>query len=575
MLENRVLIIQEDFRERVEMTEALEQAGFKVDSVQSGSDAENAVFRQKFFLVVADIDTPEFSVLDFLNRINVEAPETKIMVVSLRPLVEEAVSLMKHGAFDFVVKPLSMEQLILTARHLMSKIVDSEKAANNDADTKSLPGRKNHIEIITCDKSMLRLLNLAKRVADSTASVLIQGESGTGKELFARFVHENSKRKNMPFVALNCAALPENLLESEMFGHEKGAFTGAVARKEGKFEIAHKGTLFLDEITEMQYHLQAKLLRVIQEKVVDRLGGTQPVEVDVRIVATTNRDVKESIRQNQFREDLYYRLNTIPLVIPPLRNRIGDLKLLCDYFIQKYTKIDARDVKGMTPEAFDLLSRQKFSGNVRELENIIHRAVLLAQDELIAPEDLMMEDFQTEFSEGTYKPSVAASGEKNDVVFSDNLSSSSVENTLNTGSANAGNALNTGNTANAENTTYGGSADNSPSNVENASYSGSADDSPSNTVNDPSLTPSTHSSSNPVIHPNDHLSSSSSENKANNDNPDDFYQKMPPSSLKEMEERMIFNTLDKTQGNRTHAAQILGISVRTLRNKLNEYKEKQ
>ncbi|MCK4768037.1 MAG: sigma-54-dependent Fis family transcriptional regulator, partial [Desulfobacula sp.] len=238
---------------------------------------------------------------------------------------------------------------------------------------------------------------------------------------------------------------------------EKGAFTGAIARKMGKFELAHKGTLFLDEITEMQFHLQAKLLRVLQEKVVDRVGGIEPVDVDVRVIATTNREVKEAVEKNDFREDLFYRLNTIPLVIPSLKDRMGDLEILCKFFVKKYCEIDGRHVKGMTSGAVSLLKRHPFSGNVRELENIIHRAVLLAESDLIEPKDLLIDMVESK----------------------ENLSDPSV---------------------------------------------------------DQGLGPE-------------------------------------PSSLKEMEQKMIFKTLDQTEGNRTHAAKILGISVRTLRNKLNEYKE--
>jgi two-component system response regulator FlrC len=304
---------------------------------------------------------------------------------------------------------------------------------------------------------MERLLNLAARVADSTASVLIQGESGTGKELFARFIHEQSNRRKMPFVAVNCAALPETLLESELFGHEKGAFTGALSKKPGKFELANRGTLLLDEITEMPFHLQAKLLRVLQEKVVDRVGGTAPVPVDVRVVSTTNRDIREAIADKAFREDLYYRLNTIPLVIPPLRDRLGDLAPLCDCFIRKYSILDARGVKSMTGKAVEVLRHQPFAGNVRELENIIHRAVLLCDTDTIDVRDLLLDG----------EPPQDDTAEK---------------------------------------------------------QSG-------------------------------------------------FPHDMALSPLREMEERMIFHTLDKTEGNRTHAAKILGISVRTLRNKLNEYKK--
>lgn len=482
MGEQRVLIIEHDFRERMEITRLLEGIGYKVDTIQEGSHALSAVMDKEFLLVIADIDTPGFSALDLLKRVKNSRPLTEVMVISEQPLVEEAVALMREGALDFIVKPISMEQIELCVKRLSAKRREREK--NNTVSTK-----QRSVEIITCDKGMQRVLNLAKRVADSSASVLIMGESGTGKELFARFVHLNSRRHSMPFVALNCSALPDTLLESELFGHEKGAFTGAISRKEGKFELANNGTLFLDEITEMQYHLQAKLLRVVQEKTVDRLGGTEPVDIDVRIIATTNRDIKEAIRNGEFREDLYHRLNTIPLTIPPLRQRKGDLKLLCDYFIKKYSIIDARDVKGMTPEAYEILRSQKFTGNVRELQNMIHRAVLLAEDDMIKPQDLLVDDF----TEYTSENSLSLESKK----------SLPDENPLN--------------------------------------WNGPHGNLPEGHIGKP-LDVSAYL--------------------------------MEPAPLRDMEERMIYHTLDHTEGNRTHAAKLLGISVRTLRNKLNEYKEK-
>ena len=451
MPERRILIIEPDFRERMTLTEVLENAGFKIDGCQDFALADSDMLDREYGLVIADIDTPGFFARMYLDQVKETYPETQILFLSKSPVLEDAVDLMKHGAMDFLVKPFAVEQIELCAK----KVLNQKKPVQG---SEKLSSPKSSVEIITNDKNMLRLLNLSRKVADSSASVLIQGESGTGKELFARFIHEYSKRKDMPFIALNCAALPEALLESELFGHEKGAFTGAISRKPGKFELAHKGTLFLDEITEMQFHLQAKLLRVIQEKKLDRLGGVEPVEVDVRILASTNRDAKSAIKDGVFREDLYYRLNTIPITIPPLRKRSDDLRLLCDHFIKKYAVIDARDVKAMTKKAFSLLSIQKFKGNVRELENIIHRAVLLSEGDMIEPHDLMMEDIvQTE----------EAGGEG-----------------------------------------------------------------------------------------------------------DDFPINMKPAPLREMEEKMIYHTLERTEGNRTHAAKILGISVRTLRNKLNEYKEK-
>lgn len=458
----RVLIIQEGPKDRIAQTRLFEGLGFLVDAVPDGLEARDRFFQNKPDMILADMGTPNFNPYEFLKIVHKSGTDSQIVFLSRDPVVKDAVELMKQGAFDYFVTPVEDEQLELSAKSVLA-------LKSEDVQKKSAPGGRPPVEIITGNPLMEAVMNLARRVADSTASVLIQGESGTGKELFARFIHEKSGRHSCPFVAVNCAALPENLLESELFGHEKGAFTGAISTKIGKFELAHNGTLFLDEITEMQIHLQAKLLRVLQEKSVDRVGGSHPVSVDVRIIATTNQDVHTAIREGRFREDLYYRLNTIPLVIPPLRERIDDLEILCDYFIGKYSKIDARGVKGLTKEAIRVLKSHPFSGNVRELENIIHRAVLLADSDRIKTEDLLLD------------PSGPAAG--------------------------------------------------SPSGR-----------------SDPASPPAGVSESPPVS-------------------------PKEPVSLREMEQQMIYSTLDRTEGNRTHAAKILGISVRTLRNKLNEYRD--
>lgn len=458
----RILIILEDPKERRTYVDLFENLGFLVDALPNGDGVFNYLTEKKPDVVVADDATPEFSAIEFLQQVLTDGLTCKTIIITPEPVVDYAVSLMKYGAMDYLIKPVDLRQLELSVRKsLMAGSAGSvEKAGAAKAAGQEKKQSKNikPVKIITQDPKMEQLLALASRVADSSASVLIQGESGTGKELFARYLHEKSNRAAQPFIAVNCAALPENLLESELFGHEKGAFTGAISQKAGKFELANKGTLFLDEITEMQFHLQAKLLRVLQEKVVDRVGGIQSVDVDVRVIATTNRDARGAVDNQDFREDLFYRLNTIPLIIPPLRDRFKDLPRLCEFFIKKYCKIDGRHVKGMTKQVQTLLMNHGFPGNVRELENIIHRAVLLAEADEIRPQDLLMEG--VEF--------VCDSAE---------------------------------------------SPEGNPS-VETAS-----------------------------------------------------------GSLKAMEQKMIFKTLDQTEGNRTHAAKILGISVRTLRNKLNEYKE--
>ncbi len=455
----RILIILEDPKERRTYVDLFENHGFLVDALPNGDGVFNYLTEKKPDVVVADDATPEFSAIEFLQQVSADGLTCKTIIITPEPVVDYAVSLMKYGAMDYLIKPVDLRQLELSVRKsLMVNPVEKAGSVGPAGQDKKEFQNKKPVKIITQDPKMEQILALASRVADSSASVLIQGESGTGKELFARYLHEKSNRASQPFIAVNCAALPENLLESELFGHEKGAFTGAMSQKAGKFELANKGTLFLDEITEMQFHLQAKLLRVLQEKVVDRVGGTQPVDVDVRVIATTNRDAREAVDNQAFREDLFYRLNTIPLIIPPLRERFKDLTLLCEFFIKKYCKIDGRHVKGMTKEVHTLLMNHGFPGNVRELENIIHRAVLLAEFDEIRPQDLLMEGVEP----------VCDSPHTSGEIQAVDLAS---------------------------------------------------------------------------------------------------------GSLKEMEQKMIFKTLDHTEGNRTHAAKILGISVRTLRNKLNEYKE--
>ncbi|MBU3952795.1 MAG: sigma-54 dependent transcriptional regulator, partial [Proteobacteria bacterium] len=309
---HRIFIILENPKERMAYVGLFEDLGFLVDAVPDGTTALEYLVENKPDIVIADDTTPGFPAIEFLKTIADTQLDCKTIIITPEPVVDYAVNLMRHGAMDYLVKPVDLRQLELSARRaLLSKIVDVPQ------EEKRVRNQNKQATIITQDPGMLNLLKLASRVADSSASILIQGESGTGKELFAKYLHEKSRRHAGPFVAINCAALPENLLESELFGHEKGAFTGAISRKLGKFELASQGTLFLDEITEMQFHLQAKLLRVIQERVVDRVGGTEPVEVDVRVIATTNRNAMEAVESGSFRKDLYYRLNTIPLVIPP------------------------------------------------------------------------------------------------------------------------------------------------------------------------------------------------------------------------------------------------------------------
>jgi len=445
----KILLVETDHRERSVLYKEMAGWGVQAVTARNGDEAAQRVTTDVFDLVISEFEVPGLGGIDFIRHIKSKHPDTKILCISRQASVEDAVAAMKAGALDFIVKPIEHTYL----RFIVESAFKKNGVPENDRIRK-----ERSVSICTQNRAMLDLLDLAKQVAGSTASILIQGESGTGKELFARVIHDSSPRRNRSFIAVNCAALPESLLESELFGHEKGAFTGAVSKKPGKFELADRGTILLDEITEMQLHLQSKLLRIIQEREVDRVGGLHPVKVDVRIIATSNRDVREAIKKGAFREDLYYRLNTIPLKIPPLRDRLDDVEPLVAYLIDKYNEIDARNVKSLTKGALNALQKLPFRGNVRELENIIQRAILLSDGQTIKEKDLFLGDGES--------PIPLAADNRGDVTVD-------------------------------------------------------------------AMT----------------------------------------GPLKEVEKKMIFHTLGKTKGNRTHAAKILGISVRTLRNKLNEYRE--
>lgn len=433
-----VLIVDHDLAEVKHLSSALRGRGHLPIATDTARSAMNLARRDTPGLVLVNMNGEPGPVLELIEMTQSLQPQPPVVVMSLKPRLEDAVMAMKKGAYDFWVKPLSGERL--------GKVIDLfESKASRPSRSSDGPS----LDIISQDPSVLRLKAIVQKVAPSNATLFIQGESGTGKELFARYVHRHSKRREKPFVALNCAALPETLLESELFGHEKGAFTGAIKTKEGKFELANTGTLLLDEVTEIPYHLQAKLLRVLQESEVDRLGGRHPVPVDVRVLATTNLSTEEALNENRFRKDLYYRLNVIPIKIPPLRDRPGDILLLTTHLIAKYNHLHGGSVVEISAEARKKLQNHPWPGNVRELQNVIQRAVLLAGETSLTPEHLIFDNGEV------------------------------------------------------------------------------ACDSPS---------------------------------------------EMALMPISEMERKMIHKALDTFDGNRTRAAEILGISVRTLRNKLNEYR---
>ena len=443
MIRKKILLAENDINSQSRhICKIFLESGYHVKTATNGRLAYEEIIKNHYDLVISDLNLSQINGISLLKRIKECKTTLPVILMADEACVTEAVEAMKLGADDFLLKPLTPK---------MMQLIHSVVA--NGSNGKRKEESKKRFKIITQNKNMEKLLEIAKDIADSKASIFIQGESGTGKELFARYIHHHSSRRDEPFVAVNCAALPENLLESELFGHEKGAFTGAISRKKGKFELANHGTLLLDEVTEMDYQLQSKLLRVLQEREIDRVGGMNPVPVDVRFLATTNRDIEKQIKDGKFREDLHYRLNVIPFQLPPLREKKDDIPLLAKHFVKKYCELDNRTVKGLTDEAIASLMEMTWKGNVRELENIVERAVLMCKEDLISNKDLFIpeKDRQPNFVTQPIAPSV---------------------------------------------------------------------------------------------------------------------------SLKEIEKNVILNTLDHTNGNRTHAAEILGISVRTLRNKMNEYRKK-
>ncbi|MBI4526343.1 MAG: sigma-54-dependent Fis family transcriptional regulator [Deltaproteobacteria bacterium] len=470
----RILVADDDPTMRNALDEALQTAGYETVSCEDGADASQTIRAGGVDLVISDVRMPRINGLDLVRRSHEAGVALPFIMISGYATVPEAVEAMKMGVFDFLVKPFSYRELVSLVEAALTQ--DSEKQQYGE-----LP-KQDGKEIITCNPRMQALLKFAAQVARSQASVLIRGESGTGKELLARYIHTQSRRSTGPFVAVNCAALPEGLLESELFGYERGAFTGAVSTKFGKFELAHTGTLLLDEIGEIPLGLQPKLLRVLQEREVDRLGGKKPCPVDIRVIATTNKDLQEMVSQGAFREDLFYRLNVIPLRLPPLRERTGDVGLLASTFFCRngYKKV-------LSPEAVHRLKAHPWRGNVRELFNVLERAAIVAAEDSIRPEHLFIEE---EITTGIFADGPAIGSARTEWV-----------------------------------------------------------------------TPSR-----PVLNGAE-IGPLEAEQPPNEEAIESC------STVREMEKRLIAKVLDEVHGNRTQAAKLLGISVRTLRNKLRQYRE--
>ena len=447
---NRILVVDDEEMIRDLLRETFQRKGYAVDTVEKGNDALKKIDTERYDLLVSDIRLPDISGMKILSETKKKRPDLGIIMITAYGSIKNAVKAMKQGAFDYITKPFDLEEIeLLVDKYFKYRsLIAENEYLRSELDLKF--GFEN---IIGTSAPMQKVFDSIRMVAQSRATVMIQGASGTGKELVARAIHYNSDRKTAPFVTTNCAALPEGLVESELFGHEKGAFTGAYRTTKGRFEIAHGGTLLLDEVSEISPALQAKLLRVLQEREIERVGGGRPIAVDVRIIATTNRELKNEVEEGRFREDLFYRLDVVPIYLPPVCERREDVPLLVQHFAKRYATENSRQIKGISESAIKILSQRDWPGNVREIENCVERAVVMA-----GPDVRLLEP--------------------NHFIFHDSF------------------------------------------------------------LRDDKSKPLPH-----------------------------------PVTLHDMEKSLILQTLQENNNNRTLSAEILGISVRTLRNKLNEYKE--
>ncbi len=382
-----ILVVDDDQGMREFLEIMLGREGYRVIVAANAEKAWECCRKQKFDLVITDLKMPGIDGIEFIKGLKDISPETMAILITAYASGETALTAMKEGAYDYIEKGFDIEEIKVTIRDALAK-----KGIRKD-DVLFIKGLQDALcfgKIIGKSKEILEVYSVINKVADTKVNVLILGESGTGKELVAKAIHENSGRKHMPFVVINCGGIPENLLESELFGYMKGSFTGAYLDKPGLFEIARGGTIFLDEIAELPPALQVKLLRVVQEKTFRRIGGAEDIKVDTRIISATNKDLEKSVKEGAFREDLYYRLNVIPLHIPPLRQRKEDIPLLTKYFIEKYSREFGKEIKQISAYALELLLEYEFPGNIRELENIIERSIVLEQSNIILPENLVL-----------------------------------------------------------------------------------------------------------------------------------------------------------------------------------------
>ncbi len=379
-MEFKILVVDDELHQRKILGKFLESRGYKVILAQSGEEAIEAIKENTVDAVITDMKMSGMSGKDLLKEVKKINPILPVIVITAFGSVEDAVEVMREGAADYITKPVNLQELLIKLKKELERAIITRE---NEELRKEIIDRSISEKIITRNEKMLEILNIAYRAAKTDAPVLILGESGTGKELFARTIHELSKQKQNPFVPVNCAALNPGVLESELFGHEKGAFTGAAYTKKGRFELAENGTLFLDEIGDIPLEVQVKLLRVLQEREIERVGGSKRIPVNFRLISATNKDLKKAIEEGIFREDLYYRINVITIELPPLRERKEDLPLLIDYYLKKWSDYYGIKVKGFSKDAYNKLLSYHYPGNIRELANIIQRAVVLSRGEYI------------------------------------------------------------------------------------------------------------------------------------------------------------------------------------------------
>ncbi|MDE2680530.1 MAG: sigma-54 dependent transcriptional regulator [Verrucomicrobiota bacterium] len=465
-IEKVIMVAKEEFL-RKQVSQYLRKKRIDVAECGTLQEAHDFMGKGNFDLMLLDQSLPDGEGAEFLEEVNLRPAKPMVVMMGAEGSVDLAVQCMAKGAFDYLLKPFSNEQVEIILR----KAEQFAQVLNVNQFLTSQEAEDPENEILGESEATNKLRKLIRRVAQTNATVLIQGENGTGKELVAHAMHRNSNRKDGPFIKLNCAALPENLVESELFGHEKGSFTGATNKREGRFELAHGGTIFLDEISELSLPLQSKLLRVLQEREFERVGGNRTIKVDVRVVAATNRKLEQSVEKNEFRQDLYFRLNVVPVHVPALRERDGDVPLLAEAFCQRFIRNHGVPVKGLTPESLTALQGHDWPGNIRELQNVLERAVILCgEDGYIHPEQL-----------GLTAPPQAGEGDAPTGAIEENPAA-----VVSTAAAAAIGA---------------------------------------------------------------------------------------PSTLADLEKQHILSTLKQCEGNRTRTAETLDINIRTLRNKLNEYKE--